>query len=172
MPIAVVFLLRTVVLILLWGFVVAAVVAVRHDIFGTTPKRGPKPARAAPARAAAPLAAPAVPPAKARSTRQSRQGAQPPTRIAIVDGPLAGKTIPLSSLPITIGRAKDSTIVIDDDYVSQRHARLVPNGAAWSIEDLGSTNGTLLGSARVTAATEVRTGAKIRIGKTVLELQS
>jgi hypothetical protein len=166
LPVAVVFLLRTVVLILLWGFVIAAVVAVRHDIFGSKPK----PVRAVPVRAT-PQPVP-VAPATPKRSRGSRQIGQPPTRVAIVDGPLAGKTIPLSSLPVTIGRAEDSTIVINDDYVSQHHARLVPNGSTWLVEDLGSTNGTLLGSAKVTAATEVRTGAKIQIGKTVLELQA
>jgi hypothetical protein len=165
LPVAVVFLLRTVVLILLWGFVIAAVVAVRHDIFGTKPR----PVRA---RAAQPVAAPVPTPAKPKRGREPRQSGLPPTRIAIVDGPLAGRTIPLSSLPITIGRAEDSTIAINDDYVSQHHARLVPNGSAWLIEDLGSTNGTLLGSSKVTSATEVRAGSQIRIGKTVLEVQA
>jgi pSer/pThr/pTyr-binding forkhead associated (FHA) protein len=169
LPVAVVFLLRTVVLILLWGFVIAAVVAVRHDIFGITRKRAAKPVRT---RSAPVVAAPVPTPAKPKRGREPRQSGLPPTRIAIVDGPLAGRTIPLSSLPITIGRAEDSTIAINDDYVSQHHARLVPNGSAWLIEDLGSTNGTLLGSSKVTSATEVRAGSQIRIGKTVLEVQA
>jgi pSer/pThr/pTyr-binding forkhead associated (FHA) protein len=91
--------------------------------------------------------------------------------VAIVDGPLAGTSFALTSLPVTIGRAEDSTIVISDDYASQRHARLVPNGTAWLLEDVGSTNGTLLDGAKLTTPTEVRTGAQIRIGRTVLELQ-
>jgi pSer/pThr/pTyr-binding forkhead associated (FHA) protein len=168
LPVAVVFLLRTVVLILLWGFVIAAVVAVRHDIFGSKPKA----VRAVAERATAPPAAPLAPAAKPKRARASHQTGQAPTKVAIVDGPLSGKTIPLSSLPITIGRAADSTIVINDDYVSQHHARLFPDGTTWLVEDLGSTNGTLLGSAKVTGATEVLAGAKIRIGKTVLELQA
>ena len=167
MPVAVVFLLRIVVLIMLWGFVIAAVVAVRHDIFGT------RPARVRPVRAPRP-ARPARPAKEPRPPRggRSRTSAVPPTRVAVIDGPLKGTSIALTSLPLTIGRAEDSTIVINDDYVSQHHARLVPNGSAWLLEDLGSTNGTLLGSSKVTAATEVGTGSRIRIGKTVLELQA
>jgi pSer/pThr/pTyr-binding forkhead associated (FHA) protein len=161
LPVAVVFLLRTVVLILLWGFVIAAVVAVRHDIFGT------KPARVRAARAPRP----AKPPKASRASEPRKTG-RAPTRVAVVDGPLAGTSVALSSLPVTIGRAENSTIAINDDYVSQHHARLVPNGAVWLIEDLGSTNGTLLGSTKVVAATEVYVGSKIRIGKTVLELQA
>lgn len=161
MPVAVVFLIRTVVLILLWGFVIAAVVAVRHDVFGTKPpkERVPRPTRAP----------------KPKPPRAPKQGktkaAVRPTRVAVVDGPLKGMSVALSSLPITIGRADDSTIAINDDYVSSHHARLVPNGAAWLLEDLGSTNGTVLDAAKVTAPTEVHAGSQIRIGRTVLELQ-
>ncbi|HWC35617.1 MAG TPA: FHA domain-containing protein [Mycobacteriales bacterium] len=161
MPVAVVFLLRTVVLILLWGFVVAAVMAVRHDVFGTKPprERAPRPAKAPkPAR-----------PAKVPKPAKSQGG--PPTRVVVAEGPLAGRSVALSSLPITIGRADDSTIAINDDYVSSNHARLVPNGSAWLIEDLGSTNGTLLDGAKVSAPTEVRAGSQIRIGRTVLDLK-
>lgn len=161
MPIAVVFLLRTVVLILLWGFVIAAVVAIRNDLFGTKPRkeRAPRPAKA--------TKQPRVPkPAKA-----SKASAVRPTRVAVVDGPLAGMSVALSSLPVTIGRADESTIAINDDYVSNHHARLVPNGPVWLLEDLGSTNGTLLDAAKVTAPTEVHAGSQIRIGRTVLELQ-
>lgn len=95
----------------------------------------------------------------------------PPTRVAVIDGPLAGMSVALSSLPITIGRADDSTIAINDDYVSSHHARLVPNGSIWLLEDLGSTNGTVLDAVKVTGPTEVHAGSQIRIGRTVLELQ-
>lgn len=165
MPVAVVFLLRVVVLILLWGFVIAAIVAVRHDIFGTASQKS-RPTRVRAERTPRPARAPKPPrPSKPAKTPQ------PPTRVAIVDGPLAGRTVALSSLPITIGRAEDATIAINDDYVSQHHARLVPNGSAWLLEDLGSTNGTLLDSKKVSGAIEVHAGSQIRIGKSVLELQ-
>ena len=49
---------------------------------------------------------------------------------------------PLGSAPITIGRAPDSTLVIDDEYASARHARLFQHEGQWVAEDLGSTNGT------------------------------
>jgi pSer/pThr/pTyr-binding forkhead associated (FHA) protein len=164
LPVAVVFLLRTVVLILLWGFVIAAVVAVRHDVFGV------RPARQRPAKVRDPRLA--KPPKPAKPPRRAAANTAPPSRVAIVDGPLSGTSVALSSLPITIGRAEDSTIVINDDYVSHRHARLVPRGTTWLIEDLGSTNGTLLDGKKLTTPTEVRSGSQIRIGKAVLELQA
>ena len=72
---------------------------------------------------------------------------------------------------MTLGRADDSTLVLTDDYASSRHARLVPGDGAWHVEDLGSTNGTYLGNAKVVRPTPVPLGQQIRIGKTVLELR-
>ena len=73
---------------------------------------------------------------------------------------------------MTLGRAHDSTLVLTDDYASNKHARLVPTGDAWTLEDLGSTNGTWLGSSKVARPTVVAVGLPIRIGKTVMELRS
>jgi pSer/pThr/pTyr-binding forkhead associated (FHA) protein len=61
--------------------------------------------------------------------------------------------------------------VVADDYVSTHHARLVPQGDAWILEDLGSTNGTFLDRAKVTDPTPVPLGVPIRVGKTTLELR-
>lgn len=162
MPVAVVFLLRAVILILLWGFVIAAVVAVRHDVFGTkSPK--PAPVTTAPVPVAKPAPAPKPP--------RKRRGAQPATKVLVVEGDAAGTTVALSSLPITIGRAASSTIVLADDYVSNHHARLVPRGQDWLVEDVGSTNGTFVGETKVTAPVVVPAGSRIKIGRNVLELQ-
>lgn len=156
---AVLFLLRAIVLVLMWGLVLAAIVAVRHDFFGVRPKaatpRGG--ATTAPAARKAPKE-----PARAKSTART---------LAVTAGPLAGTSLPLSDAPITIGRADSSTLVVADDYVSTNHARLVPRGDAWVLEDLGSTNGTYLDRTKVTAPTPVPVGVPIRIGKTTLELR-
>jgi pSer/pThr/pTyr-binding forkhead associated (FHA) protein len=70
-----------------------------------------------------------------------------------------------------MGRADESTLVLTDDYASSHHARLAPGDGAWLLEDLGSTNGTYLGAAKVVRPTPVPLGQPIRIGKTVLELR-
>jgi len=164
---ATLFLLRAVVLVLMWGLILAAIVAVRSDFSGgraKAPKRAPA---KAPARAPAP--APARPAAAAKpATGRKRSTAR---TVAITAGPLAGTTIPLGEQPITIGRADSSTLVVSDDYVSTHHARLVPRGDAWVLEDLGSTNGTFLDRTKVTDPTPVPVGVPIRIGKTTLELR-
>lgn len=158
---AVLFLLRAVVLVLMWGLVLAAVVAVRHDFFGTRPK---------------PAAAPRPPAPPATPKRTPPKAAPKPSRsqariLAVTEGPLTGTTLPLSQNPITIGRADSSTLVLADDYVSTHHARLVPRDDAWVLEDLGSTNGTFLDRTRVSEPTPVPLGVPIRVGKTTLELR-
>jgi pSer/pThr/pTyr-binding forkhead associated (FHA) protein len=155
---AVLFLLRAAILVLLWGFVIAAIVAVRHDVFGTRRRTAPAPAQPAPA-------------PKKQDKPARRRGAAAASKLAIVEGTLTGQAFPLQGVPITIGRAEDSTIVLTDDYVSNNHARLVPRGEDWVVEDLGSTNGTYVDRQRITAPVTVRPGMAIRVGKTVMELR-
>jgi pSer/pThr/pTyr-binding forkhead associated (FHA) protein len=154
---AVLFLLRAIMLVLLWGFVIAAIVAVRHDVFGTRPARAP--------------AAPKQKSGTPRAPRPPKADRSAPRKLVVVDGALAGTTITLAADPITIGRADDSTIVLSDDFVSTRHARLVPADGKWLVEDLGSTNGTYLDRQRITSPTPVPLGMPIRVGKTVMELR-
>ncbi|MBB3038047.1 FHA domain-containing protein FhaB/FipA [Hoyosella altamirensis] len=91
--------------------------------------------------------------------------------LIVTQGALAGTRITLSSQPILLGRADDSTLVLTDDYASNRHARISPRGNDWYVEDLGSTNGTYLDRAKVTTAVRVPLGTPIRVGKTVIELR-
>lgn len=140
-------------LALLWVFVLTAVRVVRSDLFPQ--RRSQRPA------APRPPQAPTRPPPRRRM----------PTKLVVVSGTLRGTIVPLGSATITIGRAGDSSLVLDDDFASTHHARLVPTETGWLIEDLGSTNGTFLDRNKVTRATPVALGAPVRIGKTVLELQ-
>jgi len=162
---AILFLLRAIILVLLWAFVLAAIVSVRQDIFGTR-KSARRPATPRPAPSPAPR-----PPAAAAAAPAGRRERGSPRKLVVTGGTLQGTTVPLADAPITIGRADDSTLVLTDDYVSTRHARLVPRGDQWVLEDLGSTNGTYLGRARVSDPVPVPLGAQIRVGKTVLELR-
>ena len=84
---------------------------------------------------------------------------------------LAGRSIDLVDQQITMGRANDATLVLNDDYASTHHARIFPQDGQWIVEDLGSTNGTYLDRQKVTRPTPVPVGVPIRIGKTVLELR-
>ena len=154
-------LIRLAFLAVLWLFVIAAVGVVRTDMFGSSRagrqrrRRRRKP-----------------PPVKApRQARPGRTGRGTPQRLLVTAGGLAGTSIGLTDQQITIGRANDATLVLNDDYASTRHARLFPQDGQWIVEDLGSTNGTYLDRQKVTQPTPVPAGVPIRIGKTVLELR-
>jgi pSer/pThr/pTyr-binding forkhead associated (FHA) protein len=158
-------LIRIAFLAVLWLFVIAAVGVVRTDLFGSSSplrKEGRKAKqRARPAQAARP----------ARPARPARSGRAAPQQLLVTAGGLAGTSVGLAGQQITIGRANDATLVLDDDYASTRHARLFPQDGQWVVEDLGSTNGTYLDRQKVTQPTPVPVGVPIRIGKTVLELR-
>jgi pSer/pThr/pTyr-binding forkhead associated (FHA) protein len=103
--------------------------------------------------------------------QQPAQGRLYPSTLVVTAGSLSGTRLRLGPGPILIGRAEDSTLVLDDDYASTRHARITQQGQEYFLEDLGSTNGTYLDRARVTSPTPVPIGVPIRIGRTVIELR-
>ncbi|MFD8221616.1 FHA domain-containing protein [Streptomyces sp. NPDC059697] len=162
-------------LAVLWLFVIVAVQVIRSDLFGTrVTQRGSRRDASRPQQAARQTTPPpqrqqAAPPSGGGGGRQ-RRGA--PTKLVVSEGTLTGTTVALQGQTITLGRAHDSTIVLDDDYASSRHARIYPDrDGQWIVEDLGSTNGTYLDRSRLTTPTPVPLGAPIRIGKTVIELR-
>ncbi|MFK0023479.1 FHA domain-containing protein [Streptomyces sp. NPDC090798] len=163
-------------LAVLWLFVIVAVQVIRSDLFGTrVTQRGSRRDASRPQQAARQATPPpqrqqqAAPPSGGGGGRQ-RRGA--PTKLVVSEGTLTGTTVALQGQTITLGRAHDSTIVLDDDYASSRHARIYPDrDGQWIVEDLGSTNGTYLDRSRLTTPTPVPLGAPIRIGKTVIELR-
>jgi pSer/pThr/pTyr-binding forkhead associated (FHA) protein len=156
-------LIRFAYLAILWIFVLSAISVIRSDMFGaridTTPRADRRAERQARRKATKSR------PAAARRPRGA------PTHVAITEGANAGDTISLDHAPLLIGRGSDAAIRLDDDYVSTRHARIASSGDQWFIEDLGSTNGTYVGSSRLTQPTTLQLGTEIRIGKTTLELR-
>ncbi|MFC8436346.1 FHA domain-containing protein [Streptomyces sp. NPDC057253] len=156
-------------LAVLWLFVIVAVQVIRSDLFGTrVTQRGARreAGRAQQAQRQAP------PQQRQQPASGGRQRRNAPTKLVVSEGTLTGTTVALQGQTITLGRAHDSTIVLDDDYASSRHARIYPDrDGNWIVEDLGSTNGTYLDRSRLTTPTPIPLGAPIRIGKTVIELR-
>ncbi|MEO5651504.1 MAG: FHA domain-containing protein [Marmoricola sp.] len=152
-------LIRFAYLAILWIFVLSCISVIRSDMFGA---RAPRQAGAAAA-------------TKERRPRQRTKPAKPrrgaPTQVVIVEGGNRGEAISLEKAPLLIGRGNDAAIRLDDDYVSTRHARIASSGEQWFVEDLGSTNGTYIGTRRITQATALELGTQVRIGKTILELR-
>ena len=145
-------------LALLWLFIFSAVSVIRSDLFGRTV---PAPDQAGPQELESP-----VPPA--RRTRRPRGD---PRVLAIVQGEQTGEAAELEPGLVLIGRSADCQLVLDDDYVSTRHARVVAGESGLYIEDLGSTNGTYVNGARITAPTAISLSDTLRIGKTILKLE-
>jgi hypothetical protein len=152
--------IRVAFLAVLWLFVIAAIGVVRTDLLGgpsTTARRSK--ARQAQA------------PRQSRPARPPRPGRGSPRILMVTAGALKGTSLDLAQQQITLGRANDATLVLNDDYASSRHARIFPQDGQWIVEDLGSTNGTYLDRQKVTRPMPVPLGVPIRIGKTVLELR-
>ncbi|MBZ4018257.1 FHA domain-containing protein FhaB/FipA [Streptomyces purpurogeneiscleroticus] len=163
-------------LAVLWLFVIVAVQVIRSDLFGTrvtqrgAARRGGQEQRGAQRQTAAPPQAQRRQESGRGGSSRQRRGA--PTKLVVSEGTLTGTTVALQGQTISLGRAHDSTIVLDDDYASSRHARIYPDrDGQWIVEDLGSTNGTYLERTRLTTPTPIPLGAPIRIGKTVIELR-
>jgi pSer/pThr/pTyr-binding forkhead associated (FHA) protein len=152
-------LIRFAYLAILWIFVLSAISVIRSDMFGARIDSTPRADRKADRQARK---------AASKPTKRPR-GA--PTQVVIVDGANAGESVSLDEAPILIGRGADAAIRLDDDYVSTRHARIASSGDQWFVEDLGSTNGTYIGSHRLTQPTTLQLGSTVRIGKTTLELR-
>src|SRR3954466_9132990 len=160
-------LLRLGFLALLWLLVLSILAVLRRDLFGTRVVRRAPPPAAVPAAAAGPQ--------QTAPVAGRRPKAPEPPRglrtLVVTEGSLRGTTLTLSQAPVLIGRAPESPLVLDDDYASARPPRLFPQDGAWVAEDLGSTNGTFLGGARLTEPTRIEAGVPVRVGRTVLALR-
>ena len=92
--------------------------------------------------------------------------------LEIVEGPQAGRQLPLDSV-VDIGREPSLPLHLDEDtQVSRRHARIAVQGGAVVVEDLGSTNGTYVNDQPINSPRTLNPGDKVRIGLTVLELRT
>lgn len=78
------------------------------------------------------------------------------------------KTFPLADGENIIGRDPRCAVWIDASGVSRRHAKITMTGDRAALEDLDSSNGTFLGSRRVTAETPLADGDVIELGSTAV----
>lgn len=143
-------------LAVLWLFVLAAMRVIRADLRTSGQPR---------------IAMPPSPARRRGRKSTSRPPTGAPSQLIVTEGGLKGTRIGLTGAPVLIGRANDSTLVLEDDYASTRHARISLQDNMWVVEDLGSTNGTYLGQRKVDGPVPLEVGVPLRIGKTVLELR-
>ena len=85
---------------------------------------------------------------------------------------LLGKRFVLDESPTRVGRGTDNHIVLDSDSVSRRHAEFEAKGTAWTVMDLGSTNGTYCNDEQVHREVVLRNGDRVKIGSTIFKFLS
>jgi hypothetical protein len=140
-----------------------------------SPPPAPAPAVAVPAPAVPAPVVPVVEPPAATMVYR------PEVRLTPDDGPpeevvrervtltVDGRTIPVTTGKVVVGRSRECDVRVDDNNVSRRHFELVQEGpTTWAVADLGSTNGTEVNGKRVSGRKRLDDGDRITIGGTEL----
>jgi pSer/pThr/pTyr-binding forkhead associated (FHA) protein/quercetin dioxygenase-like cupin family protein len=91
------------------------------------------------------------------------------TTVKVTSGPAAGQSLDLDR-ELVVGR-EDADLTIADPQLSRRHVALRPTDAGVVVEDLGSTNGTVVDGQRLTAPQTVLNDATLAIGQTTLAIE-
>ncbi|HSP33331.1 MAG TPA: FHA domain-containing protein [Thermoanaerobaculia bacterium] len=108
-----------------------------------------------------------------------RRAAQPPAglqmpagkrlSLAIIDGPDAGNVIRIEKPRVTIGRS-GADVNLNDTEASRQHAVVEIHDTTFTVNDLGSTNGTLVNGEKVTAPTEIVDKGEFVVGNSTIML--
>lgn len=132
-------------------------------------------AAAGPAPAPVPVPVPAPEPSEPKRRRRAKAPAAAatptgPSHLVAVDPEhLAGIEYTLQD-GMTLGRG-DATIVLDDGFLSGKHARFDHRDGQWSVADLGSTNGTYVNNVKVDQVTHLDLGDRVQVGNVILEVR-
>lgn len=92
--------------------------------------------------------------------------------LVFLAGPIAGRRYKLSDGEYVIGRRSDCQIFVPDMRVSRQHARLWREGEGWTLEDLGSNNGTFINGVRLQQATSLRHDDEILIANNRIRVEA
>jgi pSer/pThr/pTyr-binding forkhead associated (FHA) protein len=87
-----------------------------------------------------------------------------PALVVRSGGGRAGETFALESERISVGRAPECEVFLDDVTVSRKHAVITQRADGYTIEDEGSLNGTYVNRRRVETAS-LEDGDEVQIGK-------
>ena len=87
-------------------------------------------------------------------------------------GPIAGRRYKLADGEYVIGRRSDCQIFVPDMRVSRQHARLWKEGDGWTLEDLGSNNGTFVNGGRLEGSTQLRHDDEILIASNKIRVEA
>lgn len=89
--------------------------------------------------------------------------------LAILDGPDAGQVFRIDRPRTTIGRS-GADLTLNDSEASRQHAVIEIRESAYTLSDLGSTNGTLVGGEKISSAVELTDKSEFQVGATTLML--
>lgn len=87
-------------------------------------------------------------------------------------GDAVGRSVSLAGGAMMIGRAPTNDIVVGDERVSARHARLDAEGARWILSDVGSRNGTTVNGIPVTGPVLLAHGDEVGTGDLMWRFES
>jgi pSer/pThr/pTyr-binding forkhead associated (FHA) protein len=95
----------------------------------------------------------------------------PPAYLVNMSAGDNGKRFPISSRVSYIGREDLNQVIIPNDAISKKHAKLTFADGKFYIEDLASSNGTFLNGTRVHTRTVLRNGDLIRLGAIIVKFE-
>jgi hypothetical protein len=91
--------------------------------------------------------------------------------LKFISGKYQGGVFPLKpNKQVVIGRSSDLDMVLVEDMVSRKHAKITCQDGKVMIEDLGSTNGTFVNGEKIARAARLKEGDRILIGTSILKL--
>jgi len=102
----------------------------------------------------------------AEATDEEKSGLRPERAVAQIEWDR--EVLPLMEGENVIGRGEEVAVRIDVEGVSRRHARIVADGGRFTLEDLGSKNGTYLREQRLAGPAALEDGDTFRLGRTVV----
>ena len=83
-----------------------------------------------------------------------------------------GKRLVVGPGGVTLGRSRQSDVVLNDPNVSRQHAEIRPRGGSWVLTDLGSTNGSVLNGRRIEGPEVLKPGDEIEVGTSVITFEA
>ena len=91
--------------------------------------------------------------------------------LVVLQGAQAGTSFPLPHTPVILGREEGVEISVRDPEMSRRHGRISWQEGGFVIEDLGSTNGTIINGVPIAGPQRLRPGDTIGMGQTLFEFR-
>lgn len=89
------------------------------------------------------------------------------SKLVVKKGPGTGTSYTLDQAEIFVGRDLGNDIVVNDAEISRRHARLYKHGDSFMIEDLGSTNGTIVNGQKIRGPKELVNHDYVAMGQNI-----